>query len=173
MIRRPTLAFMWSLILFGTLSGCATRYTIAPAEMSGIQGEVDLPNGAADRLILRIDNSGDQWLYLDWSSATIVGLTGYAVPVDLRPSDPLSVIPPKSSVEYQAFPGHHYTPHGYFGHRRSGVERLIVFDADFARLGSGRLTFHLPVCRGAFSSCSSGGDAWSVATVTGTVRRRK
>ena len=169
----PIRTLLWPLIIIGMLTGCATRYTLTPADMSGIQGAVDLPDGAADRLILRVDNRGDQWLHLDWSRATIVGLTGFAFPADVKPGDPLGAIPPNSSVEYQAFPGHHYKPRGYFQHRRSGVERLLVFDADFAQLGSGRLVFHIPVCRGEFSGCSGPGQAWSEATISGTVQRRQ
>ena len=164
---------LWPLVLMGLLAGCATRYTLAPADMSGIQGAVDLPDGAADRLILRVDNPGEQWLHLDWSNATIVGLTGFAFPADLKPSDPLSSIPPKSSVEYQAFPGHNYKPRGYFQQRRSGVEQLLVFDADFTQLGSGSLIFHIPVCRGESSACSDDGSSWSMATISGNVRRRQ
>ena len=63
----PIRTLLWPLIIIGMLTGCATRYTLTPADMSGIQGTVDLPDGAADRLILRVDNPGDQWLHLDLS----------------------------------------------------------------------------------------------------------
>ncbi len=169
----PIHMLMWALVLAIGLTGCATRYTLSSPDMSGIQGSIDLPNGAADRLILRVDNPDKTWLHLDWSGATIVGLTGFAFPTDLKPKNPLSTVPPRSSVEYHAFPGHNYTPRGQFMFRRSGVERLLVFDADFAKLGqSGSLTFHIPVCRGDAQACEDSGESWSMATISGTVRRR-
>jgi hypothetical protein len=160
------------------LSGCATRYNLKSQKTSDISAHMVLPNGPPDRLVVRIDNPEDGWLHVRWDEARIVGITGFAVPAQLKPSNPLSSIPPHSSVEYHLFPDHSYSPAGYQWARRDGFDKLVLFDNDYDRLISNsqtpRLSVYLPVCMGQHLECDPQSDNtkdWVMGSLSSKVER--
>jgi hypothetical protein len=142
-------------------------------ERSGLDVRVDLPTGIADRIILRMNNSNDTWISVNWGGARIVQMDGFAVPVRVTPGDPIGTIPPLSTVEYHLYPGHDYFPENRAGARRISVVDRLVYDDEFNRItDSGNtpsLRLHLPYCTGA--TCGAD-DKWTMAWISGSVSRR-
>jgi len=160
------------------LSGCATKYNLSSPQITEIKAQAALPFGPPDRIILRIDNDKDDWLYVNWDDAKIVGITGFAVPTTVVPANALGSIPPKSSVEYHVFPAQAYLPSGGLFDRRDGFNTLLVYDTDYDRMvennDSPSLHLYVPVCQGDRSSCADGaetGEGWSMSRLHGLVRR--
>jgi hypothetical protein len=147
------------VVFFGLCAtvGCATRYSLTPIEQGTLPARIALPDGAADRLIVRLDNPGENWLSLNWEEARIVGLTGFAVPVRMKPSTPISSLPPRSSVEYHLFPAHYYQPEARYKQRRESVEFLLVYDTDFENIVANGvdpvLELFLPMCADSKDAC--------------------
>ena len=73
------------------ITGCATKYSLTLKSADNFSGKISLPDGAADRLIVRVDNTDSSWLHLRWADAKIIGLTGFAVPVNTQPANPLTM----------------------------------------------------------------------------------
>jgi hypothetical protein len=159
--------------------GCATKYRLTSLESDHFSGKIALPDGPADRLIVRVDNAEDSWLHIRWSDAKIVGITGFAVPAHTAPASPLGSIPPRSSVEYHLFPSHDYWPEGYYRNRRDGFSRLLVYDSDYDRVlnsdsrRGATMELYVPSCRGeAVTSCSNKDEgAWGMTYIRGQVER--
>ena len=165
-----------SLVLISGLLGCATKYSLTLKSTDNFSGKVSLPDGAPDRLIVRVDNPENSWLHLRWGDAKIIGLTGFAVPVTTQPHNPLTALPPRSSVEYHLFPAHDYWPEGYYQNRRDGFAKLLVYDSDYERIAASKkavLELFVPTCRGGDSECNNADNkkAWRMAHINGTVRR--
>lgn len=177
-MRAISPALMLSLSVLMAV-GCATQYRLTPQNAAHFSGEIALPDGAADRLIVRLNNAEDSWLHIRWADAKIVGVTGFAVPANTQPASPLSAIPPRSSVEYHLFPGHDYWPEGYYQNRRDGFSTLLVYDSDYDRvLNNSRkgatLELYVPSCRGDGLDSCSGEDAegaWTMTYIRGLVER--
>jgi hypothetical protein len=156
--------------------GCATKYNLTLKSTDNFSGKISLPDGAADRMIVRVDNTDNSWLHLRWSDAKIIGLTGFAVPVKTQPANPLTSVPPRSSVEYHLFPGHDYWPEGYYQNRRDGFATLLVYDSDYDRLINSTkpvLELYVPTCRGDAPKCSNdqSTEGWSMAYIKAAVVR--
>ncbi len=167
---------MRMVLLAGLMAtaGCATKYSLTVQSEDNFSGKISLPYGAADRLIVRVDNADSQWLHLRWKEAKIIGLTGFAVPVTTQPSNPLTSVPPRSSVEYHLFPGHDYWPEGYYQNRRDGFSSLLVYDSDYDRLINSKkpvLELYVPTCQGSASDCDNQAKGWKMAHINATVRR--
>ena len=165
-----------SLVGLWSMLGCATKYSMTLTKTDNFSGKVSLPDGPADRLIVRVDNAENSWLHLRWADAKIIGLTGFAVPVKTQPHNPVTALPPRSSVEYHLFPAHDYWPEGYYQNRRDGFATLLVYDSDYDRFKGSKspdLDLYLPTCRGGPSQCSNDDDqtAWTMAHIHGTIRR--
>jgi hypothetical protein len=160
--------------LFGLfLSSCATTYTLKAEEKSGLDVRIDLPDGIADRIILRVNNPESTWMKVNWNDARIVQMNGFAIPVNVAPSNPIGTIPPYSTVEYHLLPGHDYFPENRNGARRVGVVDRLVYDDEFNRIAdtgvSPTIRLHLPVCA---SDTCDGENPWSMTEIRGAVQRR-
>jgi len=172
-----TIGFVMAVSAFA-LSGCATKYNLSSPQITQINAKASLPNGAADRIIIRIDNDKEDWLHVNWGEAKIVGITGFAVPTKVKPGNPLDSIPPKSSVEYHVYPDHAYLPAGQLNQRRDGFSTLLVYDSDYNRMVASSqapaLSLYIPVCQGEGTTCSGGsetGEGWAMSRLHGLVRR--
>lgn len=155
------------------LSSCATSYRLQAEEKSGLDVRIDLPDGVADRIILRVNNPEATWMKVNWQDARIVQMNGFAIPVNVSPGNPIGTIPPYSTVEYHLLPGHDYFPENRNGARRVGVVDRLVYDDEFNRIAdtgvSPTIRVHLPVC--AAEACD-GENPWSMAEIRSAVQRR-
>ena len=128
---------------------------------------------SGDRLLVRIQNSGRESLFVDWSRAHLRNPDDWEFPVAVVPHNALAEVYPGGRVEYHLSAAHTYAPPDQPGRRRNHYRTSLVPSSALFEGESYVIRLLVPICRGDRASCqeacSGSCPSWNLATILGEV----
>lgn len=172
----PSRVLSIAVVVGAVLSGCA-RYELVEVKATGARLSGALHDATPDVLVVRVENSSPEPLFIDWDTAHLRGPDGFESPVTVTPERPLAVIYPDARIEYDVQPAHFYKGADVGGGRSVRVSRAIVPLEALRRHPDGfPIALRMRVCSGDFELCWTDQgkprqEAWKTASLGGVVRR--
>ena len=168
-----------SIFCLAILSGCHS-YMLREVSSTATSLSVAMEATEPEFLMVRVENASDKPMHVNWSKASFMWPNGFESPVQVMPSDPLSVIYPSGKVEYFLQPVHHYLPPERTWSRRTSLDGSLTPDGLYDQYASCyRIVLRIPLCLGddtdCFCQCNAQGDgpSWRVETVEATISRSR
>lgn len=142
------------LVVVSLLATGCTAYRVKQQQTDLPGVTLGLPDGKPEYAVVRIENTTEKLLFIDWADARIRGPDRFEIPARVEPSSRLSYIHPGSMVEYHLYPVQHYRHPDTTGQRRSSLSKSLVPDHMFRKFSPYDVTVFLKVCNSpSFDGC--------------------